>query len=232
VGSIPVITGADALNEHIYKDFIKILQGEFTADNYPAYQASEGASSIVEVAKGTDTKFSYPEPVNSGRYAKVSVEIFYRNSVAKIDAEKIVLDYYVDKEGFVETTQAVYDAAVASAEEAAEAETAEETEEAEEVTQETILVPLRLNAEFYGFTVDWNEVSSNERYCTVSLDDEALVEMQLDVNAYLVADGEDILEVELEEAPILVDETVYVPSTLFTELLGVAYEDLLDFVEE
>ena len=233
----PVVTGADALNEHIYKDFLKILQGEYTADNYPAYQASEGAASIVEVAKGFDTKFSYPAPVNSGRYAKVSVEIFYRNSVAKIEAEKIVLDYYVDKEGFVETTKAVYDAAVTSAEEAAaEAEAEAETdEETEELVEETILVPLRLNAEFNGFIVGWNEVSPDERYCTVSVEDEVIVEMQLDVNAYLIGGGvttEDAVEVELEEAPILVDGVLYVPSTLFTEYLGVSYADLLDFVEQ
>ena len=218
-GVYPSITGADALNKRIEMDLLKIMQGEYTAENYPAYQAVQGLDSIVQTGKSNDFTASYNAPENFGRYAKVQIELLYRNSVAKINPDVIILEYYVDKEGFVEMSKASFDKALAdikAAEEAAAA-AAEAAEEAAAEEKEVFLVPVRAVAEAIGYEVGWD----GENLAVTLTKDDSVVSFKNGENSYTI----DSKTIELEVAPILVDGITQVPSSLF-EALG--YELALD----
>ncbi len=216
LGTYPVVTGADKLNERIASDLNKLYTGELVTADYPPFNATTGKSSIVQYPKG-EFSVKFDKPVNFGRYAYVTLYVDYQEATAKLNPETITLTYYVDKDGMVETTRAIYEKAVTDAKKAEEdakkaAEAAAAAAE-EEAAQEIVLVPVRVLAEKLGYTVSWD---AEAKAVVVSKDDFA-VSFANDVNAYKV--GDDVIE--LEVAPTLVDSVMHVPNTFFSKLLDV-----------
>ncbi|MDR2940670.1 MAG: copper amine oxidase N-terminal domain-containing protein [Clostridiales bacterium] len=217
MGSYPVITDADVLNDRIALDLLKLYNGEIIHIEYPPFNVSAGESSVVQYNKAQEYfEVSFDAPVDFGRYAYVTIYVDYQEATAKLTPETISLTYYVDKEGMVETTRGVYEKAVTDAKAAEEAaiKAAEEAALAEEeVKEEVVLVPVRVLAEQLGYTVSWEPVSK----AVVVAKDDFKVSFATDVNEYLV--GEEI--VELEVAPTLVDGVMHVPNTFFSKVLDV-----------
>ncbi len=77
----------------------------------------------------------------------------------------------------------------------------------------TFMIPVRAVAESLGYTVEW---FGGELKVTVN-NDESGVEFKIGENSYKAKDAESC---KLEKQPELINDTTYVPSSVFSKLLG------------
>lgn len=174
-------------------------------------------------------KVSYTVEEN-GNYSKIMVNCWVNSSPQYLYGKTYTKTYYVDKTTKLEATQDDYD-------KKEEEDTTENTETeapdapangfpgvinpttpaapADEFAAD--MVPLRFTAESLGYTVSWNAadktVDVSKGFTKASL--------VTGINAYQAPDGK---IVELEEAPTLIDSVLYVPTSFFSEILGLNVE--------
>ena len=195
LGGYPVIKGYDDLNAKILKD----LETAF---------ALATDKSFTDTANVFSVKY---EVKNDGQFAKIDVTYKYELTAGKMLPYLEIRMYYVDKELGKEITADAYKEGIeAAAEEKKEADVVED-----ENVNEIIMVPIRLYAVPLGYAVSWDGATKS----VILTKDNARFTVTVGLNEYLV----DNKIVSLESAPVNQSDSVYVPVSFFTKVLGASY---------